>query len=379
MSATTGLGITLIEEGQDDKEGTANDGFGVLDARLTKSASVDVTSGNVTLSAAEYQQNAVIFITGATTGGRTVTTPALRGVMVFRSNPANTQSVSIVRGSTSLALAPGQSLVAAQDGTTNDLSALLRGQQAAPSFIGLSDVPASFSGQGGKILKVNAGGTAVEFEAGGAGVTDFTDLGDVPTTYTGQAGKLVGVKGDESGLEFTSAGTSGWETITDTAATSTANIAFTLDAGYRAFRIIIESVRPASGTNQLVCRIAQDGVPNYISSANSYYTLAHTQNGSSGGHSVTGATSGALTHLNVATSTFYVDGEVLLFPGAAGVNAKAQFNTAFVEVGLTGTCGTRGHIRCDTTTARATHISFFWSGGQNFVATGRIILQGLPA
>ncbi len=38
--------------------------------------------------------------------------------------------------------------------------------------------------------------------AGGGGVTDFTDLGDVPASYTGEAGKLVAVKATEDGLEF---------------------------------------------------------------------------------------------------------------------------------------------------------------------------------
>lgn len=37
---------------------------------------------------------------------------------------------------------------------------------------------------------------------GGGGASDFTDLGDVPQSYTGQGGKLVRVKADASGLEF---------------------------------------------------------------------------------------------------------------------------------------------------------------------------------
>jgi hypothetical protein len=36
----------------------------------------------------------------------------------------------------------------------------------------------------------------------GGGAADFTDLGDVPASYSGQAGKFVKVKSDESGLEF---------------------------------------------------------------------------------------------------------------------------------------------------------------------------------
>jgi hypothetical protein len=36
----------------------------------------------------------------------------------------------------------------------------------------------------------------------GGGAADFTDLGDVPASYSGQGGKYVKVKSDESGLEF---------------------------------------------------------------------------------------------------------------------------------------------------------------------------------
>jgi hypothetical protein len=36
----------------------------------------------------------------------------------------------------------------------------------------------------------------------GGGATLFTDLTDVPQSYTGQGGKLVRVKADASGLEF---------------------------------------------------------------------------------------------------------------------------------------------------------------------------------
>jgi hypothetical protein len=39
-------------------------------------------------------------------------------------------------------------------------------------------------------------------EAGGGGASAFTDLTDVPTSYTGEAGKLVRVKATEDGLEF---------------------------------------------------------------------------------------------------------------------------------------------------------------------------------
>lgn len=50
------------------------------------------------------------------------------------------------------------------------------------------------------IIDPDAGG------GGGGGATDFTDLDDVPSSYTGQAGELVRVNSDETSLEFTQYG-----------------------------------------------------------------------------------------------------------------------------------------------------------------------------
>ena len=44
---------------------------------------------------------------------------------------------------------------------------------------------------------------------GGGSVTDFTDLGDVPASYTGEALKVVRVNAGETGLEFATISGSG--------------------------------------------------------------------------------------------------------------------------------------------------------------------------
>jgi len=69
-------------------------------------------------------------------------------------------------------------------------------------FTDLTDVPASYTGHGGKVVKVRVDEAGLEFVAGGAGVTDFTDLGDVPSSYVGESLKLVRVNAGETGLEF---------------------------------------------------------------------------------------------------------------------------------------------------------------------------------
>ena len=46
----------------------------------------------------------------------------------------------------------------------------------------------------------------ITITGGGGGVTEFTELTDVPASYTGQGSKVVAVKADESGLEFVAGG-----------------------------------------------------------------------------------------------------------------------------------------------------------------------------
>lgn len=62
---------------------------------------------------------------------------------------------------------------------------------------------------------------------GGSGASAFTDLTDAPASYTGQSGKVATVKGTEDGLEFTAAGTGDMtkavEGVAIAAATTTLN------------------------------------------------------------------------------------------------------------------------------------------------------------
>jgi len=67
-------------------------------------------------------------------------------------------------------------------------------------FTDLLDVPHSYSGQAGKVLKVKQ--TEDGLECGEAGAKKFIDLEDTPSSYTGQAGKVVAIKQTEDGLEF---------------------------------------------------------------------------------------------------------------------------------------------------------------------------------
>ena len=77
-------------------------------------------------------------------------------------------------------------------------------------FIDLSDAPHSYTGQAAKVVKVNAGETAVEFGiGGGGGATAFTSLTDVPASYSDSNSRFVKVNATATGLEFVAGGGGG--------------------------------------------------------------------------------------------------------------------------------------------------------------------------
>ena len=80
------------------------------------------------------------------------------------------------------------------------------GGSGASTFLDLDDTPNSYAGSGGKVVSVNAGGTALEFSsAAGGGVDNFLGLDDTPDAYT--ASRLVTTTG--SALVFSTAASFG--------------------------------------------------------------------------------------------------------------------------------------------------------------------------
>lgn len=95
----------------------------------------------------------------------------------------------------------------------------------------------------GQILKWN--GTAWALAAddtGGGGGGAFTDLTDVPASYTGQSGKVVAVKATEDGLEFIDAGGSGGAPNARAKFAALGTTLTTTETGYDTIRITPSSV-----------------------------------------------------------------------------------------------------------------------------------------
>jgi hypothetical protein len=153
------LAVPHVAPSQNLKETTINGAIDRLDSSVNRGLDVSVASASQTLTNAQFRENGVFRITGATTVGRTVTVPAIARVFIARGDGANTESVDVVRGSVSIPLPPGVTIAFRADGTANGL---FRVAGADTSFAALTDTPASYAGLSSQPLRVNAGETAVE-------------------------------------------------------------------------------------------------------------------------------------------------------------------------------------------------------------------------
>jgi len=83
--------------------------------------------------------------------------------------------------------------------TRSGLDALIK-SLAPETVLELTDTPASYIGQQGKVLVVNPGENGMVFEAATAG--NFLALSDTPESYGGKAGNIPLVNAGETALEF---------------------------------------------------------------------------------------------------------------------------------------------------------------------------------
>ena len=127
-----------------------------------------------------------------------------------------------IAGSTELTTAADADMIAIYDDSETATKKISRANflagytGGASAFTDLSDAPAAYTGQAGKVVAVNSSETALEFIAGGGGgASAFTDLSDAPSAYTSQGGKYVRVNVGETGLEFAtvSGGSAGPDTL----------------------------------------------------------------------------------------------------------------------------------------------------------------------
>jgi hypothetical protein len=124
MTTTSNLLVTHIETAQAQKEVTANQAFEAFDDAICEILAIDLTSGNATVTSAQITRALLLDVSGVATTGRTVTVPQGKRAFLVRASAGNSDPFSVVRGSTSIAMAPGRIALFYSDGTANGLEAV---------------------------------------------------------------------------------------------------------------------------------------------------------------------------------------------------------------------------------------------------------------
>jgi hypothetical protein len=156
------LSIEQLAENQAAPEVTVNDANASLESALADILNVDLTSANVTITALQYKRHICFRCFGVGTAGRTVTitTPATqRGLVLFESDSANTDDISLILDATTLTLKPGRvyavrttgvadGVIARDIGGVNepgDLSVFVPGTMVDAQLIYRRKVPRAFT------------------------------------------------------------------------------------------------------------------------------------------------------------------------------------------------------------------------------------------
>lgn len=124
------LAVTHVAAAQNQKEVTINDAIDALDRALTDTLALDLSTGALTLTAAQLRSAMALRPAAALSGPSTITLPQLRRVFAVL-NSDLTHTLTIQRGTSSVLLVPGESAVLICDGSANGL---FRAGSGAPVY-----------------------------------------------------------------------------------------------------------------------------------------------------------------------------------------------------------------------------------------------------
>ncbi|MCK9468473.1 MAG: hypothetical protein M0Q49_03555 [Porticoccaceae bacterium] len=118
------LGIPELADGQIDQFATANEAFRALEAAGNDFRAADLSSGNVTLTAAQFAGDVLIRCSGNTVA-RTLTVPAAK--RLFAVHNGGSWPLTVARGSTSISVPAGEARLLYADGTASGLMSVAGG------------------------------------------------------------------------------------------------------------------------------------------------------------------------------------------------------------------------------------------------------------
>jgi len=218
-TATEGARVWVNDE---DQCVVYDGGAWVLDTRASMLTKSVAGGSNVTLTEPESSYPA-IDCTGALTANIALIVTTTPKFFLIRNSTSGSYTLTVkTSAGTGVIVTQGARALLYCDGTN------VVGVSGSVAFLDLTDTPASFSGQGGKSVRVNSGANALEFVAP---VDAFVDLSDVPVSYSAQAGLYLRVNATEDGLEFASSGGGGGDVVGPASSTDEALTRFNGTSG----------------------------------------------------------------------------------------------------------------------------------------------------
>lgn len=124
------LAVTHVAAAQNQKEVTINDAVDALDRALTDTLALDLSTGALTLTAAQLRSAMALRPAAALSGPSTITLPQLRRVFAVLNTDA-VHALTVQRGTASVLLVPGESAILICDGSANGL---FRAGSGAPVY-----------------------------------------------------------------------------------------------------------------------------------------------------------------------------------------------------------------------------------------------------
>lgn len=125
---------------------TSNDADAALGNALADFYTVNFAAGAVTLTSAQFR-SAIVFVPSGLTANRALTIPAVKRGLFIVHNTDATYTITVTKGSTTVAVAAGEIAILNTDGTTNSLGGTViatgGGTVGGPSEY---DVPVSYAG-----------------------------------------------------------------------------------------------------------------------------------------------------------------------------------------------------------------------------------------
>lgn len=223
------LHIPQVAPGQADKETTINTGLAILEAAGNDSLISSAAAGDVVLNQDQFTKYMLHRVQGHTVS-RNLWIPDTKrffvvsnegtAAIVVRPNGSASGSVNVpaakislisTDGDTIRMISTGASLLTdlsdvdiAGSATPNEGDVLkylggywVPGSFSSSTFLGLADTPDSYTSQGSKLVRVNAGATALEFATANTGI-----LTDFPAYSSLLSGRLLAVNAVGNGLEY---------------------------------------------------------------------------------------------------------------------------------------------------------------------------------